>query len=128
MAEYSSRYDVGSLESTERRFSDWALVKRLLKDYMMHHRTLVLIVGLLILAKALFILAGPYIYKVSIDHFIRQTPNADGKWLADIIRSLAMVFSGGGPLGNLQILLSWTSLCHRWSDALDCNGVTGISC
>jgi len=106
MAEYSGRYDVGSLESTQRRFSDWALVKRLLKDYMMRHRTLVLTVGVLILAKTLFILAGPYIYKVSIDHFIRQTPNADGKWLADIIRSLAMVFSGGGPLENWQILLS----------------------
>lgn len=30
MAEYSGRYDVGSLETIERRFSDLELVKRII--------------------------------------------------------------------------------------------------
>ena len=62
MAEYSGRYDVGSLESTQRRFSDWDLVKRIIREYMLRHKHLVAGVGLIIVVKTLLVLAGPFIY------------------------------------------------------------------
>lgn len=104
MAEFADRYDVGSLESTERRFSDLDLVKKLIRIYMLRHRLLVLIVGLLIVGRMATTLAGPYIYKVVIDFFIRETPTASGRWLADLIKSLASALSGSDSPGMGVVL------------------------
>ncbi len=95
MAEFSGRYDVGSLESTERKFSDWGLIKRIIKDYMLRHRSLVAIMALIIVAKTALVLSGPYIYKVTLDTFISGTPEANEVWLADIIRGIASFLGGG---------------------------------
>jgi len=106
MAEYLGRYNVGSMESTERKFSDLALIQRLLNDYMLRHKPLVFTVGLLISVKTLLALVGPLIYKVTIDHLISGNPAASGGWLADIIRSIAVTMSGGNPPNTWTILLS----------------------
>jgi ATP-binding cassette subfamily B protein len=97
MAEYSGRYDVGSLESTQRKFSDWQLVKRILKEYLLRHKSLVATIAVLIVAKTLLVLAGPYIYKVTLDNFIANTPQANEQWLANIIRAIALAMGGGAP-------------------------------
>ena len=57
MAEYAGRYDVGSLESTQRKFTDWQLVKRIVREYMFRHKPLVSGVGLIIAVKTLLVLA-----------------------------------------------------------------------
>jgi ATP-binding cassette subfamily B protein len=103
MAEFSGRYDVGSLESTERRFSDWGLVKRIIKDYMLRHKPLVAAMALIIAAKTLLVLSGPFIYKVTLDSFISNTPEPNEKWLADIIRGIAAVLGG-------ETATPWTSI------------------
>jgi len=103
MAEFSGRYDVGSLESTERRFSDWGLVKRIIKDYMLRHKSLVAAMALIIAAKTLLVLSGPFIYKVTLDSFISNTPEPNEKWLADIIRGIAAVLGG-------ETATPWTSI------------------
>ncbi len=95
MAEFSGRYDVGSLESTERRFSDWGLVKRIIRDYTLRHRSLVVALALIIAAKTALVLSGPYIYKVTLDTFISGVPEANEVWLADIIRGIAAALGGG---------------------------------
>jgi len=95
MAEFSGRYDVGSLESTERRFSDWGLIKRIIKDYMLRHKSLVAAMALIIVAKTALVLSGPYIYKVTLDSFISNTPEPNEAWLANIIRGIATVLGGG---------------------------------
>jgi len=94
MAEFSGRYDVGSLESTERRFSDWGLIKRIIKDYMLRHKSLVAAMALIIVAKTALVLSGPYIYKVTLDSFISNTPEPNEAWLANIIRGIATVLGG----------------------------------
>ena len=104
MAEYSGRYDVGSLESTQRRFSDWGLVKRLVGEYMLRHKPLVAAVGLVIVMKTLLVLAGPFIYKVTLDNFISNSPEANEQWLANMVKGLASVISGGAAP------TAWTSL------------------
>jgi len=106
MAEYADRYDVGSLESTRRRFSDLGLMRRLISDYMLRHRGLFALEVLLILSKMITVLAGPYLYKVTIDFFIENTPTRDGLWLAEIIRRLASAIGGASPPGTASILLS----------------------
>ena len=106
MAEYVDRYDVGSLESTERKFSDLGLMRRLIFDYMLRHGTLFALEILLMLAKMVTVLAGPYIYKVTIDFFINDTPTRDGRWLAEIIRTIAVSLSGTSAPGAASILLS----------------------
>jgi ABC-type multidrug transport system fused ATPase/permease subunit len=106
MAEFAGRYDVGSLEKTERRFSDLALVRRIVGDYMLRHRSQVMTVAILIFAKMLLVLAGPYIYKVAIDHFITGNTAASGRWLADIVRSIASTFSGSPSPDTFTSLLS----------------------
>jgi len=106
MAEYVDRYDVGSLESTERRFSEFELMKRLIFDYMLRHRILLALEILLITAKMITVLAGPYIYKITIDFFINNTPTADGRWLAAIMRSLASAMSGKAQPDTASILLA----------------------
>ncbi|MCJ7574154.1 ABC transporter ATP-binding protein/permease [Candidatus Bathyarchaeota archaeon] len=103
MAEFSGRYDVGSLESTERKFSDLGLVKRIIKDYMLRHKSLVAAMALIITAKTLLVLSGPFIYKVTLDSFISNTPEPNEKWLADIIRGIAAVLGG-------ETATPWTSI------------------
>ena len=95
MAEFSGRYDVGSLESTERKYSDWELVKRIIRDYMLRHRSLVAAMALIIVAKTALVLSGPYIYKVTLDTFISDTPEPNEVWLANIIRGIATMLGGG---------------------------------
>jgi len=118
MAEYADRYDVGSLEATERRFSDLGLMRRLVFEYMLRHRRLLALVMLLVFAKMLVVLAGPYIYKVAIDFFINDTPTRDGRWLADLIRSLASAMSGRALPDTASLLLSAASLYVATSLAL----------
>jgi ATP-binding cassette subfamily B protein len=104
MAEFAGRYDVGSLESTERRFSDWGLVKRIIKDYMLRHRSIVAAMALIIAAKTALVLSGPYIYKVTLDSFISNTPEPNERWLADIIRGIASMLGGGTATTWLDIV------------------------
>ncbi len=104
MAEYAGRYTVGSLESTQRRISDWGLVKRLVREYMLRHKPLVAVVGLIIAVKTLLTLAGPFIYKVTFDNFISNSPEANEQWLANIIRGVSSAMSGGG------VPTLWTNL------------------
>ncbi len=106
MAEYVDRYDVGSLESTERSYSDLALMRRIIFDYMLRHRSLFALEIALILAKMVTLLAGPYIYKVTIDFFINDTPTVDGRWLADLIQGIAASMSGQPSPGTASLLLS----------------------
>lgn len=94
MAEFADRYDIGSLELTERRFSDFDLVKRLIRVYMFRHKLLVFLMGLLIAGRMATTLIGLYIYKVVIDFFVRKTSTTKGRWLADLIQSTAMILSG----------------------------------
>ncbi len=89
MAEYVDRYDVGSLESTERQYSDMQIMRRLLSEYILKQRGLFIIELLLIFAKMIVYLAGPYLYKITLDYFIQNTPTEDGRWLADIILSFS---------------------------------------
>jgi ATP-binding cassette subfamily B protein len=111
MAEFSGRYDIGSLESTERRISDLNIVKRVLGVYMMRHRTLVVIVGLLLIARTGLTLVGPYIYKVAIDFFIRGNPSASGQWFSDLIRSIASILSGSSQ-PSVWMLLAVSGLLY----------------
>ncbi|MBA7615800.1 putative ABC transporter ATP-binding protein [subsurface metagenome] len=106
MAEYVDRYDVGSLESTERSYSDLTLMRRIIFDYMLRHRALFALEIALILAKMVTLLAGPYIYKVTIDFFINDTPTVDGRWLADIMQGIAVSTSGQPSPGTASLLLS----------------------
>ncbi|MCX6648781.1 MAG: ABC transporter ATP-binding protein [Candidatus Bathyarchaeota archaeon] len=104
MAEFAGRYEVGSLESTERKYSDWDLIKRIIKDYMLRHRSLVAAMALIIVAKTALVLSGPYIYKVTLDTFISNTPEPNEVWLADIIRGIATVLGGGTATQWLDIV------------------------
>ena len=97
MAEYAGRYEVGSLESTQRKFTDWQLVKRIVKEYMFRHKPLVSGVGLIIVLKTILVLAGPYIYKVTLDNFISNQPEANEQWLANIIIGISSAISRGSP-------------------------------
>jgi len=106
MAEYSGRYDVGSLELTERQFSDLSLVRRIIQEYMMRHKTQMATVGLLIIAKTFLLLTGPYIYKVTLDQIISGKPTESGRQFAEIIRSLAYAISGGRPLDIWLLILA----------------------
>lgn len=83
------------MESTQRRFSDWDLVKRILRRYMLRHKPLVAGVGLIIAVKALLVLAGPFIYKVVLDNFIGDSPEPNEQWLANMIRRIASAMGGG---------------------------------
>ena len=104
MAEYAGRYDIGSLESTERKISDLNIVKRVLGVYMTRHKSLVAIVGLLMIAKTGLTLAGPYVYKVAIDFFIRENPSASGQWLFNLIKSIASMLSASSQPSTWMLL------------------------
>ncbi|MCK5644378.1 MAG: hypothetical protein KAJ19_26500, partial [Gammaproteobacteria bacterium] len=94
MAEYVDRYDIGSQESTTRQYSNVNLISRIISKYVLRHKTLFIVELVLVFFKMLTVLAGPYLYKITIDFFINNTPTPDGKWLADIILGLASNFSG----------------------------------
>jgi len=104
MAEYAGRYDVGSLESTQRKFTDWQLVKRIVKEYMFRHMPLVTGVGLIIILKTILVLAGPFIYKVTLDNFISNQPEANEQWLVKIILGISVFLSGGSPTPWINIV------------------------
>ncbi|MFH0848357.1 MAG: ABC transporter ATP-binding protein [archaeon] len=106
MAEYSGRYDVGSLETTERRFSDFELVKRIIRDYMLRHKLQMVAVGGFIIARTLLLLLGPYIYKVTLDFFISGRPTESGKWLAEIIGSIAYAIGSGRSPDTWLLIMS----------------------
>ena len=106
MAEYVDRYDVGSLESTERKFTDLELFKRLIFEYMLRHRGLFALEMVLIVLKMVTVLAGPYLYKVTLDFYINETPTADGVWLAELLESFATAIGGGTSPGTAHILLA----------------------
>ncbi len=89
MAEYADRYEVGSLESTERQYTDYEVVKRLMKDFVLKQGGLFHVQLVLILIKMVTAIAGPYIPKITLDYFIQNTPSKDGKWLADLIISFS---------------------------------------
>jgi len=105
VAEYVDRYDVGSLESTQRRYTDVQLVRRLV-GYMLRHRALLALELVLLTLKTATVLAGPYLYKVTLDFYVVNTPTSDGAWLADAIRSLATTLTGVTAPGTAQLLLS----------------------
>ncbi|MFH2111443.1 MAG: ABC transporter ATP-binding protein [Candidatus Bathyarchaeota archaeon] len=105
MAEYVDRYDVGSLESTQRRYTDAQLVRRLV-GYMLRHKALLALELVLLTLKTATVLAGPYLYKVTLDFYIVNTPTSDGAWLADTIKSLATTLTGITVPGTAQLLLS----------------------
>jgi len=104
VAEYAGRYDVGSLESTERRMGDFRIVRRVLMLYMMRHKSLVALVGLLMMAQTGLTLVGPYVYKVAIDFFIRGNPSASGQWLSDLIKLIASALSASSKPGTWMLL------------------------
>ncbi|MDP7207380.1 MAG: ABC transporter ATP-binding protein [Candidatus Bathyarchaeota archaeon] len=106
MAEYVDRYDVGSLESTERKFTDLELIKRLIFGYMLRHRGLFALEMIFVVLKMVTVLAGPYLYKVTLDFYINGTPTADGVWLAGLLEALAAALGGGAYPGTPHILLS----------------------
>ena len=103
MAEYVDRYDVGSLESTERQYTDLDIIKRIISQYIFRHRTLFLLDIALIFVKLLTVLAGPYILKVSLDFFIMGTPTQDGEWLASIIYSVARLYQASPDTPSLLL-------------------------
>jgi len=104
MAEYAGKYDIGSLESTERKIGDLNIVRRVLGVYMMRHKSLVVIVGLLMVVKTGLTLVGPYVYKVVIDFFISGNPSASGRWLSDLIKSIASTLSASSQPGTWMLL------------------------
>lgn len=105
MAEYVDRYDIGSQESSARRMSDVEIVKRIVMDYVMRHKTLFTIELVLVFFKMLTVLARPYLYKTVLDFYIAQTPTDDAVWLAGIINSFAASLANSSEphLGSLLL-------------------------
>jgi len=105
VAEYVDRYDIGSQESTIRKYSDFEIVKRIITQYMFKHRAIVAFELGLIILKMLTVLAGPYLYKVVLDVYITETPSPDDLWLSNIIHQMATSLSGSDPsLVNLLMV------------------------
>jgi len=94
MAEYVDRYDIGSQESTVRKYSDIEIVKRIITRYMLKHRGLVAIELILVFMRMITVLAGPYLYKVVLDTYITQTPTVGDRWLATLIQRLTVSLTG----------------------------------
>jgi len=106
MAEYADRYDVGSLESTERKYTDIQLVKRLIVEYTFRYKQIFFLVSVLMLAKMLVVLAGPILYKVTIDYYIGSTPPVELDPVAGFIEQIARTLSGSGSPSIEVILMS----------------------
>lgn len=94
MAEYVDRYDIGSQESTVRKYSDIEIVKRIITRYMLKHRALVAIELILVFMRMITVLAGPYLYKVVLDTYITQTPTESDRWLATLIQRITVSLTG----------------------------------
>ncbi len=97
MAEYVDRYDIGSQESTIRKYDDIEIIKRIITQYMLKHRALVALELALIIIKMATVLAGPYLYKVVLDVYITDTPAREDLWLANIIHRIAASLGGSDP-------------------------------
>ena len=112
MAEYADRYDIGSQESTIRKYSDIEIVKRIISQYMLKHRALVAIELALIILKMVTVLAGPYLYKVVLDVYITKTPAPDDLWLSSIIHQVAQSLAGQNPsLVSLLLVSALIYIC-----------------
>ena len=112
MAEYVDRYDIGSQESTIRKYNDIEIVKRIITKYMLKHKALVTLELTLIIIKMVTVLAGPYLYKVVLDVYITKTPAKDDLWLSSIIHQLAVSINGSDPsLMSLLLVAAFLYIC-----------------
>jgi ATP-binding cassette subfamily B multidrug efflux pump len=110
MAEYVDRYDIGSQESTIRKYRDIEIVRRIIERYMLKHKALVALELAMIFLKMLTVLAGPYLYKVVLDVYITKTLAPDDIWLAEIIHHWAVSLTGSEP--SLAALLLVATLLY----------------
>lgn len=106
MAEYADRYDVGSLERTEREYTDIQLVKRLVFEYSFKHKRIFFIVAVLVFTKMLVVLAEPYLYKVTIDYYISGTTLGETEPVAVFIEKIAGILSGTSTPSVESIIMS----------------------
>ncbi len=104
MAEYTDRYDVGSLESTERQYSDFQLIKRIITDYTLEYRSIFLLVTTLVFAKMLLVIASPYLLRVTIDYYINNKPPVEVDPIAGFIEYTARMLTGLST-PNIEVLL-----------------------
>ena len=104
MAEYTDRYDVGSLESTERQYSDLQLIKRIITDYTLKYRSIFLLVTTLVFAKMLLVIASPYLLRVTIDYYINNKPPVEVDPIAGFIEYTARMLTGLST-PNIEVLL-----------------------
>jgi ATP-binding cassette subfamily B multidrug efflux pump len=105
VAEYVDRYDIGSLESTTRKYSDIEIVLRIIREYMLRYKPLVALELGLILLKMMTVLAAPYLYKVVLDVYITGTQAPGDTWLAAFIHRLAVNMSGIAEPPLMSLLL-----------------------
>ncbi len=106
MAEYVDRYDIGSLESTARKYSDLEIIKRIITRYMLRYKGLVALELVLILMKMMTVLAGPYLYKVVLDVYITGSQAPGDLWLAALIQGLAIRVTGVSEPPLVSLLLA----------------------
>jgi ABC-type multidrug transport system fused ATPase/permease subunit len=111
LAEYADRYDIGSQESTARKYSTVEIVRRIMTKYVLRHKALFSLELVLVLIKMLTVLAGPFLYKVVLDSYIMKTPDASDLWLANHIKSLA-IWIWGHPDPTLVSLLLVSALIY----------------
>ena len=104
MAEYTDRYDVGSLESTERQYSDFQLIKRIITDYTLEYRSIFLLVTTLVFVKMLLVIASPYLLRVTIDYYINNKPPVEFDPIAGFIEYTARMLTGLST-PNFEVLL-----------------------
>jgi len=105
MAEYADRYDVGSLESTVRKYSDIEIVRRIISRYTLKYRGLVALDLTLVFARMLTVLARPYLYKVVLDTYIVNSSSQGDHWVAHLIRRLAIALTGVSDPSIMSLLL-----------------------
>ncbi|MBN2336283.1 ABC transporter ATP-binding protein, partial [Candidatus Bathyarchaeota archaeon] len=105
MAEYVDRYDIGSLESTVRKYGDLEIVKRIITKYMLRYKALVGLELVLVFMKMITVLAGPYLYKVVLDVYITKTQAPGDAWLAALIQRLTISITGTSEPSYVSLLL-----------------------
>ena len=105
MAEYVDRYDIGSLESTVRKYSDIEILKRIITRYMLRYKALVAVELVLVFMRMITVLAAPYLYKVVLDAYITGEPTQSDMWLTSIIHNLAAIIMGGPEPSLVSLLL-----------------------
>lgn len=111
MAEYVDRYDIGSQESTIRKYSTVEIVRRIMAKYVMKHKALFALELALVILKMMTVLASPYLYKVVLDSYITRTPDASDIWLSNLIKSWA-IWIWGHPDPTLVSLLLVSALIY----------------